>query len=198
MTQPLLHGPVHEARPEPVLALDVDGTLAADPRAAGSEQALRELGYQPRHYRGPGPDQAPVSGTVWLNPQHASWLRELLDRGMHPAWATSWGQRAADWIAPQLDLPPMPVVEVADAAPAWGWSAKQAPISRWAGDRPLVWIDDTFGGKEFGWAEDRTDDGIPTLLIHTHPGLGIQRHHINQIHAWLDHLAIPRSPQQPE
>lgn len=40
-----------------------------------------------------------------------------------------------------------PVVAV-----GFGWSAKQGPIRRWIGERPLAWLDDQFGGKEEGWA----------------------------------------------
>ncbi|MCK2240055.1 MULTISPECIES: HAD domain-containing protein [unclassified Crossiella] len=172
----------------PGLALDVDGVLAADPRhILGGHEALRSLGYHEHHYDGPGPDGMPASGPVWLNPEHGFWLRELLARDIDIAWATSWGHRASEWIAPRLELPALPVIEVPNQAPGFGWSAKLGPIRRWIDRRPLVWIDDVYGGKEHGWAEDRRDEeGIPTLLIETDPGRGLQREHIDAILSWLD------------
>lgn len=172
----------------PILALDVDGVLAADPqRITGGASALSALGYEPHRYDGPGPGSAPASGTVWLRTSHGVWLRELLDRGVELAWATSWGIRAAEWIAPRLSLPDLPVIEVPNQAPGFGWSPKLGPIRRWADARPLAWIDDQFGGKEPGWAEDRRDeDGIPTLIIQTDPGRGLQRRDIDGVIFWLD------------
>jgi hypothetical protein len=172
----------------PILALDVDGVLAADPHfITGGVQALAALGYEPHHYDGLGPDGAPASGTVWLNAEHGIWLRELLARNVELVWATNWGARAAEWIAPRLGLPDLPVVDVPNQAPGFGWSAKLGPIHRWAGARPLAWIDDQFGGKEPGWAEDRRhEDGIPTLIIQTDPGRGLLRRNIDEVIAWLD------------
>lgn len=168
-----------------VVALDVDGVLAVDPALAGGRQALSDLGYRPDEFDGLGPDGRPAAGTVWLNPEHGVWLSEVVDRGVELAWATSWGVRAADWIAPRLGLPQMPVIDVPNHGPAFGWSAKCGPISDWVADRPLAWLDDQFGGKEFGWAEDR-HDGIPTLIVPVGAGEGLRRQHIDEVLAWLD------------
>ncbi|MEV6639647.1 hypothetical protein [Amycolatopsis sp. NPDC051371] len=170
-----------------VVAVDVDGVLAADPALAGGDRALTELGYRPYEFDALGPDGLPRAGTVWLNPEHGTWLGELLDRGAELAWATSWGVCAADWIAPHLGLPPMPVIEVPNHGPAFGWSPKVAPIRRWVLDRPLAWLDDQLGGKEHGWAEERRhDDAIPTLIVPIESGRGLRRQHIDSVVAWLD------------
>lgn len=171
----------------PVVVLDVDGVLAADPDALpGSHAAVRELGYRAHEFDGLGPDGSPARGTVWLNPEHGVWLRELCDRGAELVWCTSWGRVAVTWIAPRLGLPEFPVVEVPRRGPAFGWSPKIGPIQRWVGDRPLAWIDDQLGGMEPGWAEERRDDGIPTLIIQPHPGCGLERTHVEEILSWLD------------
>lgn len=96
------------------------------------------LGYRAYEFDGLGPDGIPAGGTVWLNPEHGDWLRELLDRGVEVVWATSWGQVAAEWIAPRLGLPELPVIEVPNFGPRFGRSPKLAPIVRWVGERPLV------------------------------------------------------------
>ncbi|MEV7042867.1 hypothetical protein [Amycolatopsis sp. NPDC051061] len=169
-----------------VVAVDVDGVLAADAALAGGEHVLAGLGYRMYEFAGPGPDGRAAAGTVWLNVDHGAWLRELHDRGAELAWATSWGARAADWVAPRLDLPEMPVIEVPNHGPAFGWSPKCGPIRRWVADRPVAWLDDSFGGKELGWAEDRRNDGVPTLIVPIEVGRGLQRKHIDDVVAWLD------------
>jgi len=170
----------------PVVALDVDGVLAADPDwiSAGAP-ALHALGYRPHGYDGPGPDGLAAHATVWLNAEHEVWLREVTERGVELVWASSWGHLAAEWIALQLRLPTMPVIQVPHHGPGFGWSAKLAAIRQWVGDRPLAWIDDQLGGKEPAWAQDRSDAGIPTLIIQTDPGRGLERHHIDELLTWL-------------
>src|SRR4051812_4550147 len=95
-----------------VVAVDVDGVLAPDPDWADGEQGLSAAGYQPYRFGGLGPDGTPAAGTVWLNPEHGDWLREINEHGGELVWATSWGAVAAQWIAPRLGLPTMPVIEV--------------------------------------------------------------------------------------
>jgi len=110
---------------------------------------------------------------------------ELGDRGAELVWGTSWGQVAVTWIAPRLGLPEFPVIEVPYRRPAFGWSPKIGPVQRWVGDRPLAWIDDQLGGKEPGWAEERRDDGILTLIIHPHPVRGLELTHVEEVLSWL-------------
>ncbi|QWF85793.1 hypothetical protein [Amycolatopsis sp. CA-230715] len=170
-----------------VVVLDVDGVLATDPALAGGAQALVELGYVSHEFDGLGPDGRPATGTVWLNLDHGSWLRELTDRGAELAWATSWGIRAVDWIAPRLGLPEMHVIDVPNHGPAFGWSPKMSPIKKWAAGRPVAWLDDQFGGKEYGWADDRRDeDGIPTLIVPVGSARGLLRQHVDEVLGWLD------------
>ncbi|HZD14274.1 MAG TPA: hypothetical protein VE196_03945, partial [Pseudonocardiaceae bacterium] len=65
-----------------------------------------------------------IEGVVWLNPDHGGWLRELGLRGFQLVWASSWGVRARDWIAPRLGLPAdLAVIEVPRYGPGFGWSA---------------------------------------------------------------------------
>ena len=128
-----------------------------------------------------------IEGVVWLNPDHGGWLRELGLRGFQLVWASSWGVRARDWIAPRLGLPAdLAVIEVPRYGPGFGWSAKFPAITRWVGERRFAWIDDRFGGKEFGWAEQREQAGIPTLILRTDPGHGLRREHVQRLLAWID------------
>lgn len=170
-----------------VVAVDVDGVIAVDPESADGVEELAGKGYERHEFDRPGSDGQPVRGSVWLRAEHGAWLRELAERGAELVWATSWNQVAADWLAPRLGLPVMPVIEVPDWGARFGWSAKRDPIHQWVGGRPLAWIDDTWGGKEFGWAEDRRDqDGIPTLLVDIEWSRGLEREDIERVLAWLD------------
>ncbi|MCR6489834.1 hypothetical protein M8542_44185 [Amycolatopsis sp. OK19-0408] len=158
-----------------------------DPAPAGGEPTLSERGYRSYEFDGLGPNGRPATGTAWLNPEHGQWLRELVDHGAELVWATSWGVRAAEWIAPRLGLPEMAVIDVPNDGPAFGWSPKVRPIREWVADRPVAWLDDQFGGKEYGWAEyRREDDGIPTVIVSVGPALGLQRQHIDDVIVWLD------------
>lgn len=171
-----------------IVALDVDGVLAPDPDAVrGGTEALAGRGYESHQYEGPGPDGQHATVTVWLNHRHGVWLKALMQAGAELVWATSWGELANTWIGPRLDLPVLPVIEFPNQAPGFGWSPKVGPLRRYAGDRPLAWLEDTLGGREPGWAQDRSHhDGIPTLVVRVDPGLGLQLAHIDQVLTWFD------------
>lgn len=171
----------------PVVAVDVDGVLAIDPALVGSEEAVRDLGYRPHLFDGPGPDGEPARGTVWLNSGHGPWLAELAEAGAELVWATSWGIRAADWIAPRLGLATdWPVLSVPAHGIRFGRSPKHAAVADWARGRPLAWLDDVYGGKDLNWAEDRRDDDeLPTLLHSIDPTRGLQRADIEAVLAWM-------------
>jgi hypothetical protein len=163
-----------------VIAVDVDGVL--NPHQPDRAAAL---GYQPHDYDGPGPDGQPTSGTVWLRPEHGPWLRELAGHA-DLVWCTSWGQVAADVIAPRLGLPDMPVIDVADfAGVRFGYQGKLGPLYAWAGDRSLAVLDDEFGGKDAALAEDRTRCGRLTLHVGVDGVTGPRRDHVEQVLAWL-------------
>jgi hypothetical protein len=173
------------SRPEsPVVAVDVDGVLNPD-AAAASEPS----GYQPHRYDGPNPAGEPVTGTVWLHPDHGDWLRELAARGAQLVWNTSWGHLAATWIAPRLGLPnDLPVIAHQHHGIAWGHQGKLFDLYTWTGPRPVAVLDDEHGGKDPYDAQRRAAEGAPTLLVPVDGYSGLRRHDIDQVHAWLDAL----------
>lgn len=169
------------AATSPVVAVDVDGVLNptdAHRAAAG--------GYRPHPYAGPTPaGDGHVTGTVWLHPDHGPWLREILAAGADLVWCTSWRQLAATWIAPRLGLPTMPVIDVTVSGVRWGHQFKLGPLYTATGTRPVAVLDDELGAKDAHQAADRTAAGIPTLLVPIAGHHGLQRHHIDQVLAWL-------------
>lgn len=177
----------------PVVAVDVDGVLNPD----GGQDSER-LGYRPHQYDGPNPAGEPVTGTVWLHPEHGLWLRELADRGALLVWNTSWGSLAASWIAARLGLPDdLTVIDHRYHGITWGHQGKLVGLYAWTGARPVAVLDDEHGGKDPDDAKRRTDDGIPTLLVPINGYTGLRRQDIDQVHAWLDTLVRSTRPGAP-
>ena len=170
--------------PLALVAVDVDGVLNY------TQDNIAPPGFTTHRYRGPNSIGQPVELDIHLSPEHGRWLAEIVDHGGSLAWASTWRDRAASWIAPRIGLPPtVPWIDVgSDSGAAFGWSRKFDAISRHAADRPLAWLEDTLGGKEFGWAEDRTDDGTPTLIIQTAYPLGLTRERVETVIGWLDRI----------
>ncbi|MEV6523183.1 HAD domain-containing protein [Longispora sp. NPDC051575] len=165
-----------------VVAIDVDGMLCP---TAGEDVTLLEAGYQRVELTMPDIGGDARTGWVWINPEHGARLAALADSGVELVWATSWGRRAAEYLAPLLGLPDMPVLDIgSDNSPRFGWSPKIGPIRAYAADRPLVWLDDEFGGKEDDWALVRSATS-PTLLIRTTAHRGLTTAQLDALTAWL-------------
>lgn len=162
----------------PVVLWDVDDVLNVATEA--------HVGHT---YDGPGPTGTPVTGTVYLNTAQGAWMAELTAAGASHAWATSWGQLAASWIAPRLHTPakdwPVIDVDVHDGV-MFGHTRKFPEVSAFLGvDRPAFWIDDVFGGKDEIWAEDRTERGVPTAVRRITSPVGLTRADIDAALVWL-------------
>ena len=149
------------------------------------------LGYRPHHYHGPGPDGRPAADTVWLHPDHGTWLAEA---SAEVVWCTSWRTPAATRIAPHLGLPTdLAVIDVTAAGMRWGHQAKLFDLYQAVGGRPVAVLNDEFGGKDPDQARDPSQAGAPTLLVPVNPGTGLRRADIDSVLAWLRHLPSPGS-----
>jgi hypothetical protein len=155
--------------PRPLLLVDVDGVVCpyavelADPAAAGLAPAT--VGYTP----------------VWLSAgirQHLTRLTELYQL----VWCTAWEDRAAEFLAPFLGLPPLPVIrfeEPAEEDGHWKWPA----IEAFVGDRPFAWIDDELGRADLARADRRSS---PTMLVQIEGAYGLHAAHVEQLEGFAE------------
>ncbi|WP_160050864.1 HAD domain-containing protein [Nocardiopsis sp. FR4] len=176
-----------ETRP-PYLLLDVDGVLNPFPGPSGS--------LPPEHR----PHRVTYNGNpnvpVWLHPDHGIWLNALHSMNLvRPVWATSWLGEADRLISPRLGLGTLGHIDLGTPADVLtrhpnGHLWKREPVAAWAGNEPLVWIDDDFAQPDHDWAKQRAVDGVPTLLIQPDPYRGLQREHIDAVRMWA--IAVMR------
>lgn len=171
----------------PAILIDVDGPL--NPYA---EKAWRRpAGYTTHRLRPEGTSWVkPLR--VWLNPEHGPQLIELATTvGAELAWATSWEDEANRLIGPIVGLPNLEVISFAGAPRRMslhgaGYVHDKVPaVAAWAGDRPICWLDDEVQRSDLEWAQQRTMDGSPTLLVQVSPRSGIQAAHLTSIRDFL-------------
>jgi hypothetical protein len=162
-----------QADPRPLLLADVDGVVCpyadelADPAAADLE--LATVGYT----------------RVWLSRD----IRQHMTRLAEPfqlVWCTAWEDQAAEFLAPFLGLPPMPVIhfdEPAEEDGHWKWPG----IESFVGDRPFAWIDDELGRADFARAGRRSS---PTLLVRIEGSHGLNERHVQQLEEFAEVVRV--------
>lgn len=134
----------------PVIAVDVDGVLAAGPTTTSVAHRVHvpseRLPASP-FIRGHGATDMDV--VVHLDPTVGVWITSLR-RHADAYWASTWEHLANEVIAPLLGIEPLPLaLTVADNPPRFGY-ARDADSVGWKASvlrerfngRPLVWIDD--------------------------------------------------------
>lgn len=169
---------------KPLLLIDMDGPL--NPYAA--KPTRRPEGYE-THRITPVGWHEPLH--VWLNPDHGRMLLTLADR-FELTWCTTWGEQgqANTVIGPLVGLPRLPVIDVGHRSPfdrgdgIW----KRGPVERYAAGRAFAWFDDDFETSDFKWATERAFAGVPTLLVHIDPAVGIVQADIDAVAAWADEV----------
>lgn len=172
---------------KPLLLLDVDGPL----NPYGAKPTQRPDGYTTRHVR-TGADgwhwaqSGKRSIRVWLNPAHGPMLLALTHL-VDLAWATTWEHSANRLVAPVVGLPQLPVIEFPSRGPfPFGQIWKRDAVEAYVGERAFAWLDDDFEPGDFEWAKTRTEDGIPTLLLHI--SLGIRQQDVDRVAGWAANI----------
>ncbi len=169
----------------PILAVDVDGVISLF--GFDTPPPAESVSWQL------------IDGTPHCISLAAGERLSRLARSFELVWATGWQDRANDRLAQVIGVGPLPVVEFElphgnpgtgshPAGSASGGSVaghwKLEALGRFAGERPIAWIDDSFDRSCFDWADRREAAGLPTLLAPTEPGIGIEEVHVGALEAW--------------
>lgn len=166
---------------KPLLLLDIDGPLNpwAAKRDAKPQGCVEHSWKLSRWSR-----RKPL--VMWLNPDHGRQLLDLATRtGLQLAWATTWEHEANTMVGPALGLPPLAVIEFGPPADHWKYRA----VTRFAGTRPLAWLDDDFDlypGPRDQFLERRRE--TPTELVRVDPHTGLTPAHLTAVEQWAASL----------
>jgi hypothetical protein len=157
--------------PRPLLLVDVDGVVCpyadelVDPAASGLAKVT--VGYS----------------EVWLARDIAEHLQALGEL-FQIVWCTAWEDHAAEFLAPSLGLPALPVIHFDEPVMEechWKWPA----IDAFVGDRPFAWIDDEIGRDDLARARARA---VPTLLVRVEGTHGLDDVHVEQLERFAESL----------
>lgn len=154
----------------PILAVDVDGVISL----FGFEGPLDQL---------PGSFHLIGGMAHCITDGVGDRLRRLADR-YELVWATGWEDRANERLPEILGLPGELPFLTFDGDARFGsahWKIKA--IDRFAGDRPLAWVDDCLDESCRTWAAARS---APTLLVATEPDCGLTDDHVETLLGWVE------------
>ena len=158
--------------PRPLLLVDVDGVVCpyagelADPASVQIEAAT--VGHS----------------RVWLERGIAQRMRRL-GESFQLVWCTAWEDQAAEFLAPHLGMPALPVIRFDEPEfdlCHWKWPG----IEAFVGDRAFAWIDDELGEDDFERAARRS---AATLLVRVEGTHGLADRHVQKLEQWSRALA---------
>jgi hypothetical protein len=153
---------------KPLLMVDVDGVISL-------------FGFDPT--RPPAGNFQLVDGIAHLLSATAGEHLRALSRAFELVWCTGWEEKANEYLPLALGLPgtlPHVPFEELDRPPSARW--KLVGIDAYAGpSRPLAWVDDAHDDSCAAWAAART---APTLLVSTHPAIGLTEAHVDELVQW--------------
>ncbi|MFD7660067.1 HAD domain-containing protein [Actinosynnema sp. NPDC059797] len=155
-------------RRRPLLFLDVDGPLIP---FGDTEHPT----YPPPHHDNPL--------LTRCDPSHGPRLAAL---PCDLVWATTWGEDANRFIAPRLNLPPLPVVtwREPDALDRYyRLHHKTRSLVDHAAGRPFAWLDDEITAADRSWIAEHHP--APALPHRVDPGTGLTGADYSTLTSWL-------------
>jgi hypothetical protein len=157
------------AEDRPILAVDVDGVISI----FGFDQPLEQVGGRFHLIDGVAHCISDLAGPQLLR------LAEVFEL----VWATGWEDRANDHLPLILGLPgELPCLHFDGRARFGSAHWKLDAIDRYAGDRPLAWVDDNLDDTCHSWASQRQ---APTVLAPTESDIGITPAHTDTLLSWV-------------
>jgi HAD domain in Swiss Army Knife RNA repair proteins len=151
-----------DALARPILFVDVDGVLSL-------------FGW----HAPPGPMHM-VDGVPHCLPPAGGKRLSRLSESFELVWATGWEEKANEYLPHLLELPFQQLPYLTFDGPAQFGTAhwKLGAIDRYAGDRPMAWIDDSIDEQCLAWARRRE---APTLIVQTESSIGITDEHVEEL-----------------
>jgi hypothetical protein len=156
----------------PLLMVDIDGVISLF--AGGWEQEDADGSFHS------------IEGIPhFLSATAAAHLLALQDQ-FELVWASGWEERAEDHLPHLLGLPAgLPFLRFERAVGRANAHWKLDAIERFAGSRPLAWVDDALGPACHSWAAERA---APTLLVETDPVRGLTSSEAATLSHWARSL----------
>jgi hypothetical protein len=151
----------------PVLAVDIDGVISL-------------FGFDDPSQGAPGEFHL-IDGMLHCISRAAGERLKRLGDDYELIWASGWEDRANDHLPQILGLPELPYLTFGASAEFGTAHWKLEAIDRYAQDRPLAWIDDSFDSSCYEWAERRS---APTLLLPSERHRGLEEGHVEALLRW--------------
>jgi hypothetical protein len=169
----------------PIVFLDVDVPLnlwAAGERPAGFvEHRFRVSRWGWRRLR------------MWLNPAQGPLLLGLAQRtGAELVWASTRGLAASAMVGPALGLPELASINFVPGSALGDGQWKFPAVSRFAGDRPLVWFDDDFDlcpAAREAFVARRVAERVKLVRVDPHVGITVAQ--LADVEEWLRVVGTP-------
>jgi len=152
---------------KPLLCVDIDGVISL-------------FGYDEPTENAPG-DFHLVDGMLHCISMPTGARLNRLAETFELIWASGWEDRANDYLPTILGVPQLPYLTFDGTAQFGTAHWKLGPIDAYAGTRPLGWIDDSFDGSCYEWADNRP---APTILVPTDPAIGLEEGHVAALESW--------------
>jgi hypothetical protein len=163
--------------PPPLLLVDIDGVISL-------------FGFDPAG-RPPGAFIAVEGIMHYLSATAGDQLRRLGGR-FELAWCSGWEEKANEYLRPALDLPAELPHLCFERRPGTSAHWKLDAIDAFAGPhRPVAWIDDAHDEATAAWARSRPG---PTLIVRTHPAVGLTEADVTRLLDWAGGLAVQPEP----
>lgn len=159
---------------KPLLAVDIDGVISL-------------FGFERPADPTRGFDQPPgefhlIDGMLHCISMSTGPRLNHLAKSYELVWASGWEDRANDHLPGILGVPQLPYLTFDGRAQFGTAHWKLDPIERYAGERPLAWVDDSLDSSCFEWAQRRE---APTMLVPTESEVGLTDTHVAALDVWV-------------